>query len=147
MQVLGAQLCPTLCDPMDCSLPGSSVCGILQARILEWVAISSSRGSSRPRDGNQVSCIIGGSSSVRATKERGINVIRRPLSVEILSALSGWHGRETLFEDAHPHPIRLPRSPPAVTPPSLQALKLPKLPLLLASETPLSGRVIHAPKV
>ena len=39
-----------LCDPMDCSLPGSSVRGILQARILEWVAISSSRGSSQPRD-------------------------------------------------------------------------------------------------
>ena len=38
------QLCPTLCDPTDCSLPGSSVHGILQARILEWVAISSSRG-------------------------------------------------------------------------------------------------------
>ena len=34
------QLCPTLCDPVDCSLPGSSVCGILQLRILEWVAIS-----------------------------------------------------------------------------------------------------------
>ena len=46
----GAQLCYTLCDPMDCSLPGSSVHGILQARILEWVAISSSRGSSQPRD-------------------------------------------------------------------------------------------------
>ena len=38
-------LCPTLCDPMDCSPPGSSVHGILQARILEWVAISYSRGS------------------------------------------------------------------------------------------------------
>ena len=45
-----AQLCPTLCDPMDCSLPGFSVHGILQARLLEWVAISFSRGSSRPRD-------------------------------------------------------------------------------------------------
>ena len=44
------QSCLTLCDPMDCSLPGSSVHGILQAIILEWVAISSSRGSSRPRD-------------------------------------------------------------------------------------------------
>ena len=43
--VLAAQLCSTLCDPMDCGLPGSSVHGILQARILEWVAISSSRGS------------------------------------------------------------------------------------------------------
>ena len=35
-----AQSCPTLCDPMDCSLPGSSVCGIFQARVLEWVAIA-----------------------------------------------------------------------------------------------------------
>ena len=41
-----AQFCLTLCNPMDCSLPGSSVHGILQARILEWVAISYSRGSS-----------------------------------------------------------------------------------------------------
>ena len=45
-----AQLCPTLCDPMDCSLPGSSLYGIFQARILEWVAISFSRRSSQPRD-------------------------------------------------------------------------------------------------
>ena len=43
-----AQSCPTLCDPMDCSLPGSSVHGILQARILEWVAMPSSRGPSQP---------------------------------------------------------------------------------------------------
>ena len=47
---LVAQACPTLCNPMDCSPPGSSTHGILQARILEWVAISFSRGSSRPRD-------------------------------------------------------------------------------------------------
>ena len=45
-----AQLCPTLCDPMDCSPPGASVHGILQARILEWVAISFSREPSQPRD-------------------------------------------------------------------------------------------------
>ena len=44
------QLCPTLCDPMDCSLPGSSVHGISQARILGCIAISSSRGSSQPKD-------------------------------------------------------------------------------------------------
>ena len=50
--------CPALCDPMDCSPLGSCVCGILQARTLEWVAISSSRGSSRPRDGTHVSCIF-----------------------------------------------------------------------------------------
>ena len=53
------QSCPTLCDPMDCSPPGSSIHGILQARILEWVAISFSRGSSRPRDRTQVSRIAG----------------------------------------------------------------------------------------
>ena len=52
-----AQSCPTLCDPMDCSLPGSSVHGIFQARVLEWGAISFSRGSSQPRDWTQVSCI------------------------------------------------------------------------------------------
>jgi len=50
MKVFVAQLCLTLCDPMDYSLPGSSVHGILQARILEWVAISFSRGSSQPRN-------------------------------------------------------------------------------------------------
>ena len=54
-----AQSCPTLCYPMDCSPPGSSVHGILQARILEWVAISFSRGSSQPGDRTQVSRIAG----------------------------------------------------------------------------------------
>ena len=54
-----AQSCPTLCDPMDCSLPGSSVHGIFQARILEWVAISFSSGSSQPRDRTQVSRMVG----------------------------------------------------------------------------------------
>ena len=49
------QLCSTLCNPMDCSPTGSSVHGILQARILEWVAMSSSRGSSWPRDQTHVS--------------------------------------------------------------------------------------------
>ena len=50
-------VCPTLCDLMDCSPPGSSVYGILQARILEWVAMASSRGSFRPRDQTCVSCV------------------------------------------------------------------------------------------
>ena len=45
-----AQLCPTVCDPMDCRPLGFPVHGILQARILEWIAISFSRGSSLPRD-------------------------------------------------------------------------------------------------
>ena len=57
--VLVAQFCLTLCDPMDCSPPGSSVHEIFQARILEWVAISFSRGSSQPRDRTQVSCTAG----------------------------------------------------------------------------------------
>ena len=57
--MLVAQLCPTLCDPIDYSPPGSSIHGILQARILEWVAIPFSRGSFQRRDGTQVSCIAG----------------------------------------------------------------------------------------
>ena len=56
------------CNPMDCGLPGSSVHGILQARILEWVAISFSRGSFHPRDRTQVSCIEGRLFTVWATR-------------------------------------------------------------------------------
>ena len=52
MKALVAQSCPTLCNSMDCNLPGSSVHGILQARILEWVAIPVSRESSQPRNRN-----------------------------------------------------------------------------------------------
>ena len=64
-----AQSCPTLWDPVDCSLPGSSVHGILQARILEWVAISFSRGSSRPRDWTPVSHIADRCFNLWATRE------------------------------------------------------------------------------
>ena len=56
-EVLVAQSCLTICDPVDCSLPGSSVHGILQARILKWIVIPFSRGSSQPRDRTQISCI------------------------------------------------------------------------------------------
>ena len=59
VKVLVARLCPTLCDSMDCSLLGSSVHRIVQARILEWVAIPFSRGCSQPRDQTWVSCIAG----------------------------------------------------------------------------------------
>ena len=58
-----------LCDPVDCSLPGSSVHRILQARILEWVTISFSRGSSRPGDWTQVSCIAGRHFNLWATRK------------------------------------------------------------------------------
>ena len=65
-----SQSCPTLCNPMDyCSPPGSSVHGILQAGILEWVAISFSRGSSWPRDRTQVSCVAGTCFNLWATRE------------------------------------------------------------------------------
>ena len=53
------QSCLTLCNPMNCSLPGSSVHGILQARILQWVANPFSRGSSQPMDRTQVSSNAG----------------------------------------------------------------------------------------
>jgi len=54
---LVTESCPTLCNPMNCSPPGSSFHGISQARILEWVAISFSKGSSQPRDQTRVSCV------------------------------------------------------------------------------------------
>ena len=82
-----AQSCLTLCDPMDCSPPASSVHGIFQARILEWVAISFSRGSSRPRGQTWVSCIAGRCFTIWATREvsscNSINYI--------------WHFRSFLY--------------------------------------------------
>ena len=69
VKVLITQLCPNLRNPEDCSLPGSSICGILQVRILEWVAISFSRGSSLPRDQTQVSCIAASYFTNQATRE------------------------------------------------------------------------------
>ena len=64
-----AQSCLTLCDPMDCSLPGSSVHGVFQATVLEWAAISFSRGSSRPKGRIRVSHIAGRCFTVWATRE------------------------------------------------------------------------------
>ena len=69
MKVLVAQLCPTLCNPMDCSPPGSSVHGISQARTLEWVATPFSRGSSQPRDQTPVSYPAGRFFTIWATRE------------------------------------------------------------------------------
>ena len=67
--VMCVQSCPTLCGSMNCRPPGSSVYGISQARILEWVAIASSRGSSWPRDQTHVSCIVRWILYYWATKE------------------------------------------------------------------------------
>ena len=66
-EVKVAQTCPILCDPMDWSPPVSSVHGILQARVMEWVTISFSRGSSPPRDWTLVSCTAGRFFTVWAT--------------------------------------------------------------------------------
>ena len=68
-----AQLCLTLCNPVDCSLPGSSLHGILQARILEWVTTSSSWGSSWPRDQTLVSHIAGRRFNLWATNDANVS--------------------------------------------------------------------------
>ena len=61
--------CPTLCNPVNCSLPGFSIHGIFQAKVLKWVAISFSSGSSQPRDRTQVSHIVGRHFTIWATRE------------------------------------------------------------------------------
>ena len=71
--MLVAQSCLTLWEPMECSLPGSSVHGILKARILEWVAISFSRWSSQSRTQTWVSCMTGGFFTIWATREAVIH--------------------------------------------------------------------------
>ena len=68
-----AQSCPTLCDPVDCSLPGSSIHGIFQARVLEWLAIPFSRGSSQPRNPTWVSRTAGGFFTNWAIREAPIS--------------------------------------------------------------------------
>ena len=78
------QLCPTLCDPMDCNLPGSSVHRILQAKILERVAIAPSRGSSQPRDQMHVSCTSCIAGGFFTTEPPG-----KP-SLSINSVLNNW---------------------------------------------------------
>ena len=81
------QLSLTLCDPMDYSLPGSSFRGILQARVLEWVVISFSRGSSQPRDWTRVSHIPGRCFNLWATREahQGLGFIKCLLALWLAS--------------------------------------------------------------
>ena len=91
--MLVTQLRLTLGDLMDCGPPESSVHGILQAAILEWVAISFSRGSSQPRDRTQVSCIAGIFFAVWATREalnnEAIGIIY--LYDDNISINTNWH--------------------------------------------------------
>ena len=77
MCVLVLQLCPTLCSPMDCSLSNSSVYEILKVRILEWVAISFTSGSSQPRYLTWISCVAGRCFTTWATKEAQYNLWKK----------------------------------------------------------------------
>ena len=79
------QACPTLCDPLDCNPPGSSVHGILQARILKWVAFPFSRGSSQPRYWIWVSCVTGRFFYHWDTRELG--ALSRDLQLSFLQSI------------------------------------------------------------
>ena len=92
-EVLLAQSCLTLCDPMDCSPPGSCVHGIFQARMLDWVAISFSRGSSQLKDWTWVSFIAGRLFTVWATTEAPMSTYQKvifsfPSSKSVYSTLA-----------------------------------------------------------
>ena len=86
-----AQSCPTLCNPIDCSLPGSSMHGIFQARILEWLAVSFSRGSSQPRDWTWVSYTAGRLFTIWATREdlSELKLDYKPLDFSLFKVCSG----------------------------------------------------------
>ena len=99
-KVLVAHSCPALCNPMDCSPPGSSVHGMLQARILEWVAISYSRGSYQPRDWAWFSCMQADSLPSEPPQKQSLKHKRsttthlKPLSTPsnlVQSVLHGWN--------------------------------------------------------
>ena len=92
VKVLVAQSCLTLCDPMDYSSLGSSVPGILQARILEWVAIPFSRGSSWPRDRTQVSRTAGGFFTIWATRQA-----HWPMFTESTNSKAVYVSKQMLF--------------------------------------------------
>ena len=97
VKVLVAQSCPTLCNPMDCSLPSSSAHGILQAKILEWVSISFSRGSSQLRDRtwvSYVSCIAGIFFTPWVIREAQENSIAVPQKIKNWTIV--WSGNSTL---------------------------------------------------
>ena len=100
---LVAQSCPTLCNPMGCSPPGSSVHGVLQARMLEWVAVLFSRGSSQPRDQTQVSRIAGGFFTPWVTREAQEYWSGQPFPSPVIFLTLGsnqgiLHCREILYQ-------------------------------------------------
>ena len=120
----------SFCNPMDCSLPGSSVHGILQARILEWVAILFSRASSQPRDKNWASCIAGRFFTIWATDKSNILIwfnikwclmlifnFINPWSFQPFAIFTGEPQEMVILEGfarptftSHPRPSRISRS-------------------------------------
>ena len=101
--VLVAQLCPFLCDPIDCSLAGFSVCGILQARILEWVAVPFSRESSPPRNRSRVSLIAGRFFTVWVT--RFLLLLQLFVYLSITPVESSEEGAVSLFPSTVPRAL------------------------------------------
>ena len=140
-----------LCDPMDRSLPGSLVQGLFQARVLEWGAISFSRGSSRPRNWTQVSRIVGRRFTVWATREAPLFTVTCAYFMHVEA--STWGLQSTRFfrvpslghESSSVLPVTVPlfregkchgRNVPAFThlPPDVQTLLIrpaPRLGLLI----------------
>ena len=128
------QLCPTLCNPMGCTLPDSSIHGNFQARILEWVGTSFSRGSSRPRDRTQVSRIATRLFTIWKWKWSRVRLFATPWTVAYQTALSVGFSRQEYWSGLpFPPPVDLPN--PGIEPgsPALQTDALP-------SEPPGNGR-------
>ena len=109
------QSCLTLCDSMDCSLPGSSVHGILQARILEWVAISFSRGSSRPRDQTWVSGVSWVGRWILYHWHSWVIIKSISLLLSLENVRWGWKSQvsdcDLVFPEISPHPRTYQESP------------------------------------
>ena len=106
---LVAQSCLTLCDTVDCSPPGSSVHGILQARRLEWVTISSSRGSSRPRDRPRSPAL---QADTLTSEPLGKSTLTNPIRTPVLRYICvvGYVCVDILLwrKQWHPTPVLLP---------------------------------------
>ena len=96
-----AQLCPTLSDPMDCSLPGSSVHAVFQARILEWVAISFYRGFSGPKDQTRVSHTASRLFTICKSKTK-LTVIRMAIIKKWRGFSSSSAGKESTYNAGDP---------------------------------------------
>ena len=107
VKVLVTQLCPTVFDPIDCSPPGSCVHGILQERILEWVAIPFSRGSSQPRDWTPVSCIAGRFFTVWDTREACVCVCLHACMLSCFSHVRLFATQWTLWTVACKAPLAM----------------------------------------